>query len=396
MLDSMQGRRKHTLGLASAAMLLALGPAIAGSYGQAFVIDTSGRGVQISCANPHRALGTVRTNSATTVFQAGPAGVRWQFQLPPMATEFDYSWFAPDGGAAVVALSVRAASAKAFLLTGDYLPVEIDGPLMDVDFQPGRVLVASNMLDAGESDATRVRVYDLASGDVLGDSMFADDLAFEVTHDADKQFIVRLSADGRYYYYIRWTRDAGDELVVRDVATGDLEASYDTDINAGTVDAGLRVTNINDALLYADGRGYMVSGGGLFRIDGADFTPIETTPAIGWAAELVESRDGTLQAVVGRNGWGIFDIVGGQWLMNERVRYHMNLRWGDAGLVVIDQSLGAAGLKVYDVSGGQPRLTRSVVDKRLSQHQSLVCINAYGFLAYQDDKQHWTPTAAQP
>lgn len=84
------GERKNLMAAVLAAVCLAVvGVASAGVFGHAFVPNTTG-GVQISCANPHSILGAVRTDEATTVFQARPDGVHWQVVLPPMVNDFDH------------------------------------------------------------------------------------------------------------------------------------------------------------------------------------------------------------------------------------------------------------------------------------------------------------------
>jgi hypothetical protein len=374
-----------------AVMSLVSMPALAGVFGGALDFDTGG-GVRISCANPQRVLGVVRTADAITVFQAGPAGVRWKVGLPPLAAERIDVNFAPDGSAAVVSQSIRGATPRGFLVTGRGEPIRIDGGVGIVDFQGRNALVATQVPAGNETPTgTRVRVYDLHSGELLGDSSFQDELWS--THDSYQQFMLRLAEDGRAYYYIRSTRSAGDELVVRDVESGALLAVHDNHPAIPTlVGNAIPHVGIHDALLYAD-RGYMVAGGKLYAIEGNGLVAIETPEALGWPSSLVESADAARQVVVGDRGWGVLDARSGRWLLVEPGGYATVLP-GEREVTVVDMSLHAPGIRTYDVSAPQPGMTRSRAGP--IDREAFLCANAFGYLSRGDGGFQWHRTVAHP
>lgn len=384
-------RTKWINQLMPAVMGLASMPALAGVFGGALDLDASG-GVRISCANPQRVLGTVRTADAITVFQAGPAGVRWKVELPPLARERVDVNFAPDGSAAVISQSVGPGAPRGFLVNGRGEPIQIDGGVGIVDFQGRNVLIATHVPATDKTPTgTRVRVYNLDSGEMLGESGFQDELW--ATHDADQQFMLRLAEDGRTYYYIRWTRSAGDELVVRDVVTGAIRAIHDNSPTAqAVVDNRIANAGIHDALLYAD-RGYMIAGGKLLAIEDTGRVAIETPEAMGWPSALVESSDAARQVVVGDRGWGVLDTPSGRWLMVEPGGYASVLP-GEREVTVVDMSLHTPGIRAYDVSVPRPVMARSLAGP--IDREAFLCANAFGYLSRGDGRIQWHRTVAHP
>lgn len=375
--------------------LLMAGMATAGVSPKFGGPSTSSR-IEIGCANPHKWLVVVRTGNATRVIQAGPQGVNWQVGLQSMRDDNDPYWLSPDGSAAVIAVS-HAAGRQAYLVSEHHEPIAIaEGSVFAVDFQKNQVMVATGGPVDGESlPGSRVRVYDRSSGQILGDSAFQDRLAFSVTHDASKQFNLRLAEDGQSYYYIRWTRSAGDELVVRDVVSGRVRAIHDNfPARAVVVNNTSANVGIHDALLYADG-GYVIAGGKLFTIRDEALVTIDVPDALGWPTRLVESADESRQAIVGSKGWGVFDTDTSRWIMIEPSSYTRRLQSSDGVITVLDLSRHASGIRTYDVSGHRPVLVRSFAGGELNS-STLACANAYGFMTYDNGKLDWHRMVQQP
>ena len=368
---------KHIITMSVAlACLLASGESLSGVVAQARVPNTSG-GATISCRNPVQTLGIVRTKDSTRIFQARPDGIHWQIDLPPMIAEHDQYWMAPDGAAAVVAISTHADTAEAFLVTGHHKAIEIDGVVLSVDFQGDLALVATvdhraaGALAANEDPetnaGTRIRVYSLSSGKLVGDTWFADAVPLIM-----KEFYVRLSGDGRHYYYV--ANISGREMaVVRDVVSGQKhEWGYSI---AGS---------INDMLMYSQSRGHVVRGGKVYRLGGRELIPVQPNDDVGAVDRLVESVDRSIQAVTG-NGWGVFDTSTGSWIATGKGSSLHSSKWG---LTVVDMSIDSKSVRTYDFPGMEPRLVRSSSGETLDA-RTLVCANAFGFMKYRSGAFIW-------
>lgn len=374
--------------------LLMAGMATAGVSFRIADPNTSDR-IEISCTNPYKLLVVAPTERATRVIQVGPGSVNWRFDLPLTAGDIKNYWFSSDGAAVVLAAS-RAGQRLAYLVSDHHEPIEIkDGAVIAADFQKDRILVATNRLDNEKGlSGGRVRVYDRSSGKLLGNTVFEDRLAFWVTHDAYKQFSLRLAEDGRSYYYIRWTPSAGDELVVRDVVSGHVRAIHDNfPARAVVVNNTIPDVGIHDALLYTD-RSYMIAAGKLLTIRDEAWVAIDSADVLGSPISLVESEDKSRQAVVGSKGWGVFDTGSGRWIMIEPSRYTRDFLSNDGEITVLDLSRDASGIRTFDVSGSRPELVRSFAGEL--NRRTLACVNAYGFMTYDNGKLDWHRMVPQP
>ena len=185
--------------------LLAFGPVHAETIYQALAPSTTGNAF-ISCRDPFHTIGIVREKRATIVYQTSPAGMEWQYRLPPMISEYPQWYVDPNGSAAVIALSPQVG--RVFLVTGHREPIVINGGVGAVDFQGNRVLIETA---SGENAPSRIRVYDIDSGKMVGDTSFRVDYG-----DDFRRFSVRLSRDGQFYYYL----DSMMRPTVRDVVSG--------------------------------------------------------------------------------------------------------------------------------------------------------------------------------
>lgn len=344
--------------------LLAFGSAEAEVIGHALIPNTSD-GKFISCRNPFQALGIVRAEDATVVYQARPNGVQWEFRLPPMISEYDQYYVAPDGSAAVIALSPQVG--RVFLVSGNHKPITIHGAVTAVDFQKSRVLIAT--VDR-ENAPYRVRVYQRDSGALVGDTSFEAEFG-----DDFRRFLIRLAGDGQSYYYVAQTPAGGIMPVTRDVVTGQ-ERVFDYEINGW----------IEDMLLYSDDRGYMVIDGRVFALGDRGLIPIPENDVVEPAYYLVESDDNSIQAVRGASGWGVFNTKSGNWVMAER-QLASSLHSSGSILTVTSIHSNSGDVRTYDFSGLKPKLVRSISGSIVDK--SLTCANAYGFMNYKDGHFVW-------
>lgn len=358
-----------------AGCLLMPGPAFSGVVAQAGVPNLFD-GKTISCRNPSKVLGIVRNEGSTVVFQARPTGIHWKFELPAMVYDYDQYFMAPDGSAAVVAISPELA----YLVSGNRAPKKITGAILAVDFQRDSVLVATAddkngavaNTDPEAVSGTRVRVFETDTGKLRGDTWFSDTVPAIM-----KQFYVRLSGDGQSYYYIHRTGSGGEVPVSRDVASGEKQ----------TVSSRTKVPgSIDDMMLYSSSRGYLLISGKIYATAQAGLVPVYHNDEVGAVHQLVESADSSMQPVVGDGGWGAFDTATGAWIIaGEGSSLHST----DAGLTVEDISVDSRSVKTYDFSGAQPRLIRAITPGGALDGKTLACANAFGFMEYKNGEFKW-------
>lgn len=335
---------------------------------------SNSHGKTISCHNPRRNLGIVRTPEQTTVFQTSPHGVEWRYSVPAMEFKSDRYYLAPNGSAAVIGVS----PVSTFLVTEKLGPLEIKGALLGADFQQGQVLIAtaleSNSRSAeGNAEAIsgiRVRVLDLHSGALLSDTEFTD-----VVPAIDSEFLVRLSGDGEFYYYIR-RADRGNEVpVLRDIASG-VEEVLDVPI-PGFID---------DIMMYTRRDGYVVIDERIYSINPDGIVPIPSSNKVGGVYRLVESDDRSIQAVEGREGWGVFDTATLDWVLTGE---GSSISFIGSRLTVVDVSVDSRGIRSFDFSGVKPRLIRSDRPGKALNGRTLVCANEFGFMSVEPTGLRW-------
>lgn len=345
-------------------MVLLSAASLAGVNQQAGIPNISG-GTFISCQNPVRVISIVRRPDGTLVSQAGPSGITWRHRLPPMHGEYDQYYVAPDGSAAVVALSRHVGNV--YLVSGRRSPTILHGAIGAVDFQGGKVMVAL----ADRSDGPlNVGLYRADSGDQIANTAF-----MPPSWEDFQYFTVRLSGDGSFYYYL----DEMQRLQLRDAVNG-KPILLDAPLPGG----------IEDVLLRSRNHGYLIASGKLFAVAGGRLEEI-ATPLLteGMHAEpalplnLVESTDESIQAVNFHFGWGVRDIASGRWLAKGADGKVLSA--GNGVATVLESQEGR--VRVFDLSGGSRVLRGVSVD--IQGGQQPVCVNAHGVMTYGKDGFVW-------
>ena len=343
-----------TVSIFVASAALFSGIALAGADQHASIPNTSG-GVFISCQNPISVVTIARAPDGTRVSQAGPSGFAWQHRLPPMNSEYDQYYVAPDGSAAVVALSQGVGNV--YLVSQRQTPTVLSGAIAAVYFQVPLAMIVHTDRPNGPYN---VSIYRVGSGDLVGNTSFA-----RPNWEDFRQFTVRLSGDGRFYYYL----DDMQRLQLRDAVTG-KPVFLDAQLPQG----------IEDVLLRTRNSGYLIASGKLLAIVGGDAEEIQT-PLL--PLNLVESTDPSIQPVNFHFGWGVRDVASGEWLALGRDGEIITAGHGMAA--VLESQNGR--VQVYDLSG-KSRLLRSVaVDTRGGRRP--MCANGYGAMTYRDGQFIW-------
>ncbi len=346
-----------------AAFLIA-GPASSAVLEHALVPNTTG-GVFISCQNSTPVIAITRTANSTVVAQAGPSGVLWQHRLPQMNAEYDQYYVAPDGSAAVVALSQLVGNV--YLVSGRRSPTILYGAVAAVDFQNNLVMIAHSDRERGP---LIVSVYQVDTGDLVGTTRF-----MPPRWDDFQQFSVRLSGDGSFYYYL----DETQNLRAHNVLTG----------KPITLD--VRMPNgIQDVLLRSRDHGYVIASGKIYAVLGGELRQIET-PIVNKGSpakpaqplHLVESTDRSIQPVVFHFGWGISDVASGQWLAQSNEGELLSASNGTA--IVVHRHKGR--VEVFGLTDSEPKSLRSAVIG--SRSNALVCANAYGGMTFEKGQFIW-------
>jgi len=348
------------------ASLVMAGPASAETVFQALAPSETGPAF-ISCRNPFQTIGIVRKPEATLVYQTSPAGMEWQHRLPPMQSEYPQWYVDPDGAAAVVALSPQAG--RVFLVTGQDDPVVMTGAVGAVDFQGNRVLIETASGTQGEDAPSRVRVYRIDSGRLVGDTTFHAEFG-----DDFRRFSIRLSGDGSFYYYL----DSTMRPTAIDAVSG-REIEFDWPA---------REMPIDDMLLYSKDRGYAVAGNKLYALGQGHEWHEVAIPDGTYAQSLVESGDSAIQPVMfPLGGWGVLHSGSGRWLI-KKGRGASAIHSRGSVLTVVGLTADSNVVDVYDFSGLKPRLLRSIASRDLV-NRSTTCANEHGILNYTDGKFVW-------
>lgn len=323
-------------------------------------------GTFVACNAPTRLVSIVRGKDSTTALQTMPSGIRGKALLPAMESAYDQYWAAADESAAVVATSVRSPG-LIHLVTWTNRPVELVGVVLDVDFQKDQVLVATAL----DGDRVRVRILDSRSGNIVADSMFHDSIGTDIGY-----FSMRLTEDGRSYYYIKFS-DAGARVVmIRDVVTGEVVATSPAGIG-----------DVDDVSMFSKKRGILAAGGKAYLWGEGAPEMVRLEPAIGWINEIIEPGGSGIYAVRGRAGWGVIDPRTADWKL---------VVPGLAQNLLVDSSylthLSLVGetptLSVYDFSGVHPRLVRRIGSGSAVQGD-VACTNAFGMMISRDGKFSW-------
>jgi len=314
----------------------------------------------MSCDNPFKTMAVVRAKSATTVFQSSPKGIAWQVKLPPMQSDFDRYWLAPDGDGAVVAVSMSAGG-KAYLVLPRHKPVEVA-----VDFQPGLVLVATE----GDAPGVRIRVFNRRTGAVVGDSVVKD-----VPGDGFRRFLFRLTEDGRAYYYLGLNETGGEVPVVRNVVDG-------TRYPLGFVVPG----QVEDMVLQSLDSGVLAVSGNAYVVKNNQVSKVPANTAVGWIDQVMEPNGSPIHAVKGQRGWGVVNPETGAWLMSSPGGGHLYV--GEAGVAMIDNSSRSVGMTSHQFSGIKPAKTwpRRQISGAAPE---IACVNVFGAMTYENGKFIW-------
>ena len=136
-----------------------------------------------------------------------------------------------------------------------------------------------------------VSIYRVDTGDRVGNTSF-----IRPNWENFRQFTVRLSGDGRFYYYL----DDMQRLRLHDAVTG-KPVFLDAQLPQG----------IEDVLLRSRNSGYIIASGKLLAIVGGDAEEVQT-PLL--PLNLVDSTDPSIQPVNFHFGWGVRDVASGEWL----------------------------------------------------------------------------------
>lgn len=366
--------------------MITCGMAHAGSIPRSGIPNTTG-GVAMSCSDPEKFLVVKRLENSTDVLQLGPKGKNWHVQLPRMNAEYDQYYLSPDGTAAVIITSPN--DGEAYLVTGNSGATPIaDGYVSSVDFQHGKVLVATGTFQNGrKQEVTRVRIYDLHSGKMTADIRFND-----VTQQSVyRGWTFKLTEDGKAFYYLQQAM-AGipGGLTIRDAMTGKKR------MQSLVLDDGSNLKGeIVDVAMMSESRGHLVANiGNLYALSPHGLEPIPIPESIGRVEHIVQSSRTPLQGIIGSAGWGIRNSESGRWTLIEK-GFGVHLQAGGDAWTVVDQHMHSAGIRVYDMSTTSARKTRNLRGI-VGDDQTLVCANAYGAMRYEDGKFNWHQTAPTP
>jgi hypothetical protein len=331
-------------------------------------------GIAVDCSNPHRNLGVVRAPRSTMVFQTSPHGMEWRHSLPEMEFTSDRYFMAPDGSGVVVGVS----PASSFLVAGELGVREVDGAVLAVDYQGDRVLVVtstggdpgSGEMEVDVISGLRARVFDMRSGALVGDSRFNDAIPV-----MGSEFIARLSEDGSFYYYVERDAAGKERPVLRDVQSGKKEL-LDVEVPG----------SVEDMMMYSRTLGYVIADERIYSIGRGQVVPVADNQAVGGVYRLIESSDPSIQAVKGREGWGVFDAGTGEWILTG---VGSSISFSGPRLVVVDTSVDSRGIRVWDFSGVEPKLLVDSRPGRALNEKSLVCASPFGFMTFEHGQLQW-------
>ena len=351
------------------ALACAMAAAVFASIVHAGVVEKAGipnttDGKLLSCSSPKGTLGIVRGEGGTTVFHSSPRGVEWSHRLPAMKSRYDHFWIAPDGERAVISISVNEGDESSNYFVSGTKKIEIKGGLVAVDFQGSYVLVVTTI--AGSEDGYRARIYDSHPWRLIGDSTFSSAFGEDF-----RRFAVRLSEDGRSYYYI----DRDKKPYVRDASSGQ-QIPFRYQLPRGGLD---------DLLLKTEKEGVAVAGNSLWLLGERQSRKI-TLPQNTAVDALVETGSDHLLAVRFAYGWGTFNLDSGQWhvVTNEPVAA---IHGTGKALTVVSGPPGNRKIGAYDLSGNTPLLLGAMAVQ--GDAERIACANRFGYMTYSGDSFQW-------
>ena len=369
--------------------LLALGSNEAGALQSAHGNSKYLRSVKMACDNPQQILQVQTSKNGLAVVQSGPSGTRWDMRLPAAAGKTQ-SYLSPDGQAALIITNVD--HGRGFLVTGNEQATPIDDAYVHaVDFRAGRALVATLKPQQGrQGGSVRVRVYDLQRGGLLGDTRIDDWDSFDIW-TLERDWHIKLSEDGRAYFYVReHDLPAGSrpELVVRDARSGARTSFPLAQLR------GPSLQTVYDAVLPTPETGYVATGKGVYAINAKGPQPLVVSGAGGGPETLVYSSKARQIGVAGTGNWGarVHDLGNGAWHVLEPGRgYALDLKETGGGWTVVDESPRNGGIRHYDVTASGARVLRRLSDARAG-HPEVACANAYGLMRQEGKRFRWHPT----
>lgn len=335
-------------------------------------------GVFVSCSNPERILLVHRGTDRTRVSQMGPRGAIWEQELPAMEYENDHYFADPDGSGVVVVTSGREGDAY---LAGDsgVIPLDI-GHVAYADFAAGRALVVGNRRAAdGRQGPFILAIYDLRSGMLVA----RHEVAEPIEQTVDRDFLARLSSDGRHLFYVTVEQPGNPaRVVIRDVGSG-LSIGQRSPLNAHG--------ELLDLTLLTSTEGYLVTTEGLFLIKGGVASRVSLPDQVGQATRVVDLGDRRLHAVIGRKGWAVRHWPSGNWV-GAGAGVGVDVGPAKDGWVVIDRSVTTPGIAHYRYGNGRSAIARRVPGTAVPRdYDAFVCANAYGVMRYEDRDFEWVP-----
>lgn len=362
--------------VAGAAVLIS--SACHGGVVSKFGTPSATAGVFVSCSNPERILLVHRGAERTLVRQVGPGGTIWERELPAMEYENDHYLAAPDGSGVVVVTSGREGDAY---LAGDsgLIPLDV-GHAAYADFAAGRALVVGNRFAAdGSQEYSLIAVYDLRAGQLVARHQVTD----PIEQTVDRDFLARLSSDGRHLFYmVAEQPGVPARVVIRDVGSG-LSVGQRSSLNAHG--------EILDLSLLTSTEGYLVTTEGLFVVKGGVASRISLPDQVGQPSRVVDLGDRQLHAVIGRQGWAVRHWPSGNWV-GAGAGVGVIVGPAKGGWVVIDRSVTTPGIVHYRYGNGRSAIARRVPGTAVPRdYDAFVCANAYGVMRYKDRDFEWVP-----
>jgi hypothetical protein len=362
--------------LAATAVLLSsvCHPAVVSKFGT----PSATAGVFVSCSNPERIVLVHRAAERTLVRQVGPRGTNWQRELPTMEYENEHYLAALDGSGVVVVTSDREGEAY---LVGDSGLVRLDmGHIAYADFAAGRVLVVGNRFAPdGSQAASLIEVYGIQSGQLVA----RHDVADHIEQTVDRDFLARLSSDGKHLFYVLAEQPGlPARVVIREVASG-LPVGQRSPLNAHGEILDLSMRNGSD--------GYLVTTRGLFVVKGGTASRISAPVEAGDPWRVIDLGAQQLHALVGKQGWAVRHWPSGRWVgSGEGVG--VTVAPANDGWVVIDRSVDSSGIVHYRYGSGRAGVARRVPAASVPRdYDEFVCANAYGVMRYSDGRFDWIP-----
>ncbi|GAB3730622.1 hypothetical protein GCM10028862_10110 [Luteimonas pelagia] len=360
-------------------VLGAAGSANADSIARSGLPPTTG-GVFVSCGEPERFLVVARRPGETRVEAIGPEGAEWSFDLPPMQYEYDQYQASPHGDAVVV--TTEFAAGNSFLVTRQGAMRIEAGHVGGVDFEAGRVLIPMHATDDGTgAPEILVGTFDLRSRAWIGKHRVTEPV--EITVDRD--FLMRLSKDGKHFYYVVEERPGIPSRVeIRDVRNGRPVKQRSSLMGHG---------DIYDLLLLTATDGYLVAREGFFAVRNGVTTRISMPGGLGRAWRVLDLGHSGLQAVKADKGWAVRHWASGRWIASGRG--HGEIHPAPGGWMLLEASTHRHGITYYRYRDRRALVARAVHDGEFPGQRGrgiLVCANAYGAMGYEEGRFRWTPS----